>query len=185
MSDAVPGPGFRRWATQDWAVNAGYLDSQLLLVAFRTAQWAVRRWGLPGRALAFGYSLFTSLFVGVELPPGLEVGPRLRVFHPHGIVLNPGVRLGADCVLRQHVTIGNVVRRDGSEKGVASAGDDVEFGAGCVVVGAVHVGSHARVGALSLVLRDVPEWGVVLGVPAELVRVDDPAYRRPEVASEV
>ena len=98
-------------------------------------------------------------------------------------MLNPGVRLGADCVLRQNVTIGNVVRRDGSEKGVASAGDDVEFGAGCVVVGGLHVGSHARVGALALVLRDVPEWGVAVGNPAEVVRVDDPRHRRPEAVS--
>ena len=174
MTAARPGGGFLRWTTQDWAVNAGYLDSRLVLLWFRAAQWAARHWGLPGRVFAAVYSLVTSLFVGVELPPGLEVGPRLRIFHPHGIVLNPGVRLGADCVLRQHVTIGNVVRRDGTEKGVASAGDGVEFGAGCVVVGGLHVGSHARVGALSLVLRDVPEWGVAVGNPATVVRVDGP-----------
>ena len=172
--------GFRRWVTQDWAVNAGYLDSRLVLLWFRAAQWAVRHWGLPGRAFGAFYSLYTSLFWSIELPPGLEVGPRLRLYHPHGIVLNPGVRLGADCVLRQNITIGNVVRRDGTEKGVASAGDGVEFGAGCVVVGGLHVGSHARVAALALVLRDVPEWGVAVGNPAEVVRVDDPDFRRPE-----
>jgi putative colanic acid biosynthesis acetyltransferase WcaB len=172
--------GFRRWVLQDWAANAGYLDSRLVLLWFRSAQWGVRHWGVPGRAFAAFYSLYTSLFWSIELPPGLEVGPRLRLYHPHGIVLNPGVRLGADCVLRQNVTIGNVVRRDGTEKGVASAGDDVEFGAGCVVVGDLHVGSHARVAALSLVLRDVPEWGVARGNPAEVVRIDDPAFRRPE-----
>ncbi|RBY75290.1 serine acetyltransferase [Geodermatophilus sp. TF02-6] len=183
MSTAGPRGSFLRWVTQDWAVNAGYLDSRLVLLWFRAAQWAARSWGLAGRAFAAFYSLFTSLFIGVELPPALEVGPRLRIYHPHGIVLNPGVRLGADCVLRQHVTIGNIVRRDGTEKGVASAGDGVEFGAGCVVVGGLHVGSHARVAALALVLRDVPEWGVAVGNPAEVVRVDHPAHRRPEAVA--
>jgi putative colanic acid biosynthesis acetyltransferase WcaB len=171
-----------RWVTQDWAVNAGYLDSRLVLLWFRAAQWSVRHWGLPGRVFAACYSLYTSLSWSIELPPGLEVGPRLRLYHPHGIVLNPGVRLGADCVLRQNVTIGNVVRRDGTEKGVASAGDGVEFGAGCVVVGGLHVGSHARVAALALVLRDVPAWGVCVGNPAEVVRVDDPGHQRPGAA---
>ena len=164
----------RGWVVQDWAVNAGYRDSQLVLVWFRLAQWALRHWGAPGRAFCVVYRLFTSLFVSVELPAELRVGPRLRIFHPHSIVLNPGVVLGADCVLRQNVTVGNVVHRDGTEKGVASAGDGVEFGAGCVVVGPVHVGDHARIGALALVLDDVPERGVVVGNPGRLVRVDDP-----------
>jgi putative colanic acid biosynthesis acetyltransferase WcaB len=179
VTGADRSPGLLRCVTQDWAVNAGYLDSRLVLLWFRSAQWATRHGGLPGRAYAAFYSLFTSLFWSIELPPGLEVGPRLRLYHPHGIVLNPGVRLGADCVLRQNVTIGNVVRRDGTEKGVASAGDGVEFGAGCVVVGGLHVGDHARVAALALVLGDVPAWGVCVGNPAKVVRVDDPSGRRP------
>jgi putative colanic acid biosynthesis acetyltransferase WcaB len=164
---------FRAWVLQDWKVNAGYRDSQIVLALFRLAQWSHLRWGSTGRRLNVLYRLFTSLFVGVELPAELRIGPRLRIFHPHSIVLNPGVVLGADCVLRQNVTVGNIVRRDGSEKGIASAGDGVEFGAGCMVVGAVHVGDHARVGAMALVLEDVPARGVVVGNPARLVRIDD------------
>jgi putative colanic acid biosynthesis acetyltransferase WcaB len=164
---------FGRWTLQDWAVNAGYRDSQLILVWFRAAQWSHHRWGFLGQRLNVVYRLFTSLFLSIELPPELHVGPRLRIYHPHSIVLNPSVRLGADCVLRQNVTIGNLVRRDGTEKGVASAGDSVEFGAGCVVVGGLHLGDYARVGALAVVRENVPEYGVVVGNPARLVRVDD------------
>ena len=159
---------------QDWAANGGYRDSQIVLVLFRAAQWGSTRGGRLGSWYCTVYKLFTSLFLSIELPPELQVGPRLRVFHPHGIVLNPSVRLGADCVLRQGVTIGNAVRRDGTQKGVASAGDGVDFGAGCVVVGDLHVGDHARIGALAVVLGDVPAWGVVVGNPARLVRIDEP-----------
>jgi putative colanic acid biosynthesis acetyltransferase WcaB len=165
---------FASWVFQDWRVNAPYLDSQLILAWFRLAQRATRRWGPAGRAVGVSYRLLTSMFMSIELPPQIEVGPRLRLFHPHSVVLNPQVRLGADCILRQNVTIGNVMRRDGTEKGVASAGDRVEFGAGCVVVGDVHVGDDARIGALALVLTDVPARGVVVGNPAKLVRIDDP-----------
>ncbi|MCF7553805.1 hypothetical protein [Pseudonocardia sp. WMMC193] len=155
-----------RHVFQDWSVNAGYRDTQLILAWFRSAQWALRRWGAVGRWYCAFYRLFSSLFLSVELPAELEVGPRLRIFHPHGLVLNPGVRLGSDCVLRQHVTIGNTTRRDGTERGVASAGSRVEFGAGCVVVGDIHVGDDARIAALALVTRDVPAGGVVRGTPA-------------------
>ena len=173
--DHEPTGSFVGWVFQDWTVNAGYRDSQLLLASFRLAQWSHHRWGRAGRKLNAVYQLATSLVVSVELPPEVDVGPRLRIFHPHSIVLNPGVRLGADCVLRQNVTIGNVLRRDGTERGIARAGDGVEFGAGCVVVGDVEVGSHARIGALALVSQDVPAYGVVVSSRATLLRVDSPA----------
>lgn len=168
-----PRPGLG-YVFQDWSVNAGYRDAQLLLAWFRTAQLVHRRFGVLGMAFVVFYRLFTSLFCSIELPAECVIGPRLRLFHPHSVVLNPGVRMGADCILRQNVTVGNVVRRDGTEKGVASVGNGVEFGAGCVVVGDLHVGDHARIGALSLVLETVPERGVMIGNPARLVRIDDP-----------
>jgi putative colanic acid biosynthesis acetyltransferase WcaB len=81
--------------------------------------------------------------------------------------------MGADCILRQNVTVGNIVRRNGDEKGIASVGDGVEFGAGCVVVGNIHIGDHARIAALALVTEDVPPRGVMRGNPAQLIRIDD------------
>lgn len=164
--------GLAGWVLQDWRVNAGYRDSQLVIAWFRLAQWSHAHWGRPGRSLNVLYRLVTSLVFGVELPPEVRVGPRLRIFHPHSIVLNPGVVLGSDCILRQNVTVGNVMNRDGTQKGVASAGDGVEFGAGCVVVGGITVGSRARIGALALVREDVPAGGVVVSSPARLLRVD-------------
>jgi serine acetyltransferase len=174
MTASTPTPSMRQWVFQDWRVNAERRDSRIVLVLFRGAQWALRNWGRPGRWIASIYRLTTSLLLSIEIPPECEIGPRLRLFHPHAIVLNPAVRFGADCILRQGVTVGNTIRRDGTEKGVASLGDAVDLGAGCVVVGDLHVGDHARIGALAVVLEDVPAWGVVVGNPARLVRVDEP-----------
>ncbi|HEY4829172.1 MAG TPA: hypothetical protein VIH85_20535, partial [Solirubrobacteraceae bacterium] len=112
--------------------------------------------------------------LGVELPVSTTIGPRLRLYHPHGIVLNPNCTLGSDCHLRHGVTVGNRVDRMGNEVGVASIGDYVELGAGCVVIGNVHVGDHARVGALAVVLDSVPAWGIVVGNPGRVIRVDEP-----------
>jgi serine acetyltransferase len=170
------GLGWRSWVFQDWAANAGYPDSRLILVGYRFTQWARSGWGPLGTVIFAVYWIVTARILGVELPTSTRIGPGLRMPHPHGIVLNPAVRIGSDCLIRHNVTIGNTTRRDGSERGVASVGDGVEFGAGCVVVGPLHVGDHARVGALSLVTRDVPAWGVVVGNPAVLVRVDEPGH---------
>jgi putative colanic acid biosynthesis acetyltransferase WcaB len=165
---------WRQWVLQDWAANAGYPDSRLILAAYRFTQLTRTQWGPLGGLIFAVYWIVVARVVGVELSPSTRIGPGLRMPHPNGIVLNPGVTMGAGCLLRHNVTIGNLTRRDGSDKGIASVGDDVEFGAGCVVVGDIHVGDHARIGALSLVTQDVPAWGVMLGNPAKLVRIDEP-----------
>jgi putative colanic acid biosynthesis acetyltransferase WcaB len=166
--------GFRDWVLQDWTVNDGRPDSQLLLAWFRLAQWGTRRWGRFGRFVVNPCWLISCLVIGVELPVTTVIGPRLRLYHPNGIVLNPHSTLGSDCHLRHGVTIGNRVDRDGTERGVATLGDAVDLGAGCMVIGDIHVGDHARIGALALVLSPVPDWGVVAGNPARLIRVEAP-----------
>ncbi len=58
---------------------------------------------------------------------------------------------------------------------MATLGDDVELGTGCVVIGSVHVGDHARIGALAVVTKSVPDWAVVVGNPGRVLRIDEPA----------
>jgi putative colanic acid biosynthesis acetyltransferase WcaB len=165
---------FRKWVLQDWQVNAGRPESQLILAWFRLAQWAADHWGALARIVVTPYWLIVSLVVGVELPVTATIGPRLRLYHPHCIVLSPHCRLGSDCHLRQGVTIGNRVDRMGNELGVARLGDDVELGATCAVIGDVEIGDHARIGALAVVLNSVPAWGVVVGNPGRVIRIDEP-----------
>lgn len=167
--------GFVGHLVQDWSVNAGRPDSRLVLVVFRLSQWAARRWGRPGRLVVLAAQVFNSVVFGVELPAACVIGPRLRLYHPHSIVLNPGVRIGADLQLRHNTTLGNVVDRDGTERGNPVLGDDVDLGATCAVLGPVRVGSGARIGALAVVTRDVPARGVAVGNPARVLRVDEPS----------
>lgn len=159
---------------QDWAVNAGRPDSRLVLLVFRASQWAARRWGRPGRLVVLVLQVINSLLFGVELPAACVVGPRLRLFHPHSIVLNPGVRIGSDAQLRHNTTIGNIVDRDGTERGNPVIGDGVDLGATCAVLGPIVVGHGARIGALAVVTKDVPDWGIAVGNPARVIRVDAP-----------
>lgn len=166
--------GFAGYVFQDWAVNAGRPDSRLVLMTFRSSQWAARRWGRPGRLVVLALQVLNSLLFGVELPAACVIGPRLRLFHPHSIVLNPGVRIGADAQLRHNTTIGNIVDRDGTERGNPVIGDGVDLGATCAVLGPIAVGHGARIGALAVVTKDVPDWGIAVGNPARVIRVDEP-----------
>ena len=173
--------GFRERVLQDWAANAARPESQLILAWFRLAQWASVRWGRLARLVVTPYWLTCSMVFGVELPASAQVGPRLRLYHPHGIVVSPHCTLGSDCHLRHNVTVGNRVDRDGNEVGVATLGDHVELGAGCAVIGDLHVGDHTRVGALAVVVKSVPAWSVVVGNPGRVIRVDEPtAVQEPE-----
>ena len=83
--------------------------------------------------------------------------------HPNGIVIHPGALIGPNCMLMQQVTIGE--RRDG----VPSLGGHVDVGAGAKVLGAIHVGDHARIGANAVAVHDVPAGATALGVPARIV----------------
>jgi putative colanic acid biosynthesis acetyltransferase WcaB len=165
--------GLLAWVFQDWAVNRGSPVHQALLAWFRLAQWARRRWGIVGRlTISAPYSLITALLLSMELPTTVTVGPRLRLHHKHAIVINSNAVIGSDCQLRQGVCVGNKTDRNGKDLGTATIGNGVDFGAHSVVIGPIHVGDHARIGALAVVTKSVPDFGVVVGNPGRVIRVD-------------
>ena len=104
--------------------------------------------------------------VGITLPVSAEIGPGLRIWHFGNIIIHPGVVIGSNCTLRQGVTIGNR-HADGP---VPRIGDDVEFGAYAQVLGAVRIGNNCRIGAMSVVLTDVPDNATAVGIPARIIR---------------
>jgi serine O-acetyltransferase len=128
---------------------------------------------LLGRAVAL-VALVVQRWVrnvgGIQISSAAHIGPGLMVTHEGGIVIGP-VRIGRHCTLSHGVTLGR-----GKAHGTARAGEDrpvlgdrVWVGPGAVIAGNVRVGADASVGPRSVVLRDVPPRGVVLGVPVRLV----------------
>jgi serine O-acetyltransferase len=89
----------------------------------------------------------------------------LRIWHFGNIFVNPDSVLGANCTLRQGVTIGN--RVEGGPSPVL--GDDVEVGAYAQILGGIKVGRGAKVGAMSVVLVDVPDGATAVGNPARII----------------
>jgi len=110
--------------------------------------------------LAF-FSFFT-LLTGIYIPRNCQIGGGLKIWHFGCIFLHPKVVIGEDCTLRQEVTIGN---RSSSDD-VPQLGDRVDVGAGAKIIGAIYIGNDVVIGANAVVLEDVPDGHIAVGVPA-------------------
>ena len=106
---------------------------------------------------------------GIELPYSAAVGRRVVVEHQGGIVVHGNCVLGDDCIIRQGVTLGNKSLDRPAD--APRLGRRVNVGAGAKILGLVHVGDDAAVGANAVVLKDVPAGRVAAGVPAKLLPV--------------
>jgi serine O-acetyltransferase len=103
---------------------------------------------------------------GISLPLTAQIGPGLRIYHFGNIFVHPDAVVGRNCTLRQGVTIGNI----GVEGPVPVVEDDVDFGAYAQVLGNVHVGRGATIGAMSVVLQNVPAGATAFGNPARILQ---------------
>lgn len=104
---------------------------------------------------------------GISLPPGAKIGAGLRIYHFGNIFVHSSAVIGSNVTLRQGVTIGN--RREDGPAPVIE--DDVEFGAYAQVLGGIRVGRGAKIGAMSVVLCDVPAGATAVGNPARIISI--------------
>lgn len=180
-SDSSIGSAFKL-ALSDIAANPGDPKTQLALSLFRLAHWA----RIGGRRKVFimcpvviFYRIAVEWILGIELRPKTKVGPGLRLYHGIGLVINDGATIGRNVTLRHGVTIGSA--RHGGPSPVIC--DDVEIGAGAILLGEITIGQGASIGAGAVVLRDVPAGCVARGNPAAIFRGKDriyPVTERPE-----
>lgn len=124
-------------------------------------------WKHHFRLLARWLSQVARWLTAIEIHPGAEIGRRLFIDHGMGVVIGETTVIGDDVTLYQGVTLGGT----GKEKGKRhpTIGNSVVIGAGARVLGNVCVGDNSRVGAGSVVLRDVPGNSTVVGVPGHIV----------------
>ncbi len=124
---------------------------------------------LPARLL----SHWTRLLTGIEIHPGAAIGRRVVIDHGAGVVIGETSVVGDDCLLYQGVTLGGVSLEHGKRHPTLE--DHVVVGAGAKVLGPITLGKGARVGANSVVVRDVPPGATVVGTPAREAIRRDPA----------
>jgi serine O-acetyltransferase len=139
------------------------------MVVYRFGRWRYTiPWRLVRMPFSFAYKIAFALVLmatGAELPCEAQLGRRVRIDHPQGLVVSGDARLGDDVVLRNGVTIG--LRRAG-RRGSPVLGNRVDVGAGAKILGEIHIGDDSSIGANAVVLEDVPPASIAVGVPATI-----------------
>lgn len=115
-------------------------------------------------------SQISRFLTGIEIHPGAKIGRRLFIDHGMGVVIGETCEIGNDVVLFQGVTLGGT----GKEKGKRhpTVEDNVFISTGVKVIGAVTLGRNSKIGAGSVVLKDVPPNSTVVGIPGKVVVQD-------------
>lgn len=105
---------------------------------------------------------------GIEVPYSSKIGRRVIIEHQGNIVIHGDAVIGDDCIIRQGVTIGN--RKLDTPYDAPTIGNNVNIGAGAVLLGGIRVGNNAAIGANAVVLKDVPENSLAVGNPARILQ---------------
>ncbi|PHR49470.1 MULTISPECIES: serine acetyltransferase [Cycloclasticus] len=108
---------------------------------------------------------FWSTITGAEIPLNGHLGGGLLIPHPNGIVIHPNSLIGVNCLIHQQVTIG--VNRNSNKP--PTIGGHVDIGAGAKIIGNVKIGNHVQIGANAVVLEDIPDNSISVGVPAKVI----------------
>jgi serine O-acetyltransferase len=137
-------------------------------LAFHRVAHAIwrRGWPVPARFL----SHIARFLTGIEIHPAAKLGPGLFIDHGMGVVIGETAEVGENVTLLQGVTLGGTSLR--REKRHPTLGNNVVVGAGAKIIGAFKIGDGSRIGAGSVVVREVPTNSVVVGVPGRVTYRD-------------
>lgn len=117
--------------------------------------------------LARALSQVSRFLSGVEIHPGATLGRRFFIDHGMGVVIGETAEVGDDVTIYQGVTLGGTSLDPGKRH--PTIGDRVVIGGGAKILGNITIGENCRIGAGSVVLRDVPADSTVVGVPGHIV----------------
>ena len=119
---------------------------------------------------------------GVEIHPGATLGAGLFIDHGMGVVIGETAEVGRNVTLSQGVTLGGTTLE--RIKRHPTLGDNVVVGADAIVLGAITVGDGSRIGAGSVVVRDVPPNSTVVGIPGRVILRDGKPVTQPAKAAD-
>ena len=134
------------------------------------------------RLVARLLSHVARMLTGVEIHPRAQIGHHFFIDHGMGVVIGETTIIGDRCHVLQGVTLGGTSTR--REKRHPTLEDDVTVGAGAQIIGAVTIGTGAKIGAGSVVVSSVPPRATVVGVPGHVIaytnRSNDTVERLPD-----
>jgi len=134
---------------------------------YRVAHWLYLRRRFT---LARMVSQFARFVTGIEIHPGAKIGRGVFIDHGSGVVIGETAEIGDNVTIYQGVTLGGT----GKEKGKRhpTVGNNVLISTGAKILGAITIGDNSKIGAGSVVLKDVPPNSTVVGIPGRVVILD-------------
>ncbi len=122
---------------------------------------------IPMKLAARCLSQVSRVLTGIEIHPGARIGHSVFIDHGMGVVIGETAEIGNRCLLYQGVTLGGTGKENGKRH--PTLAENVVVGAGAKVLGAIRVGTNTRIGAGSVVVRDVDADCTVVGIPGRVV----------------
>lgn len=127
-------------------------------------------WKLNLKLLARLISHFSRFLTGIEIHPGAKIGKFLFIDHGMGIVIGETTIIGNNVSLYQGVTLGGL--KSIREKRHPNIGDNVIVGAGAKILGPIKIGRNSKIGANSVVTKNIPANATVVGIPGRIIYSD-------------
>jgi serine O-acetyltransferase len=140
-----------------------YPGLHAILIYRLTHKLYLKKWFVLARFISqIGRSL-----TGIEIHPGAKIGKGLFIDHGMGVVIGETAEVGDNVTIYHGVTLGGTGKDKGKRHPTVE--DGVMIGAGAKVLGPITIGKNSKIGANSVVLKDVPANSTVVGIPAKVV----------------
>ncbi|CEO20509.1 serine O-acetyltransferase EpsC [Paraclostridium sordellii] len=113
-------------------------------------------------------SQINRFITGIEIHPGANIGSGILIDHGMGVVIGETAVVGNRVTIYHGTTLGGTGKESGKRH--PTVGNDVIIGAGAKVLGPITIGNNSKVGANSVVLKDVPSNSTVVGIPGKIIK---------------
>jgi len=138
-----------------------------VMIVYRFGRWRYHVRPTPVRKFfsLIYHVLFkiVQILTGIELPCEVAVGRNFIIDHFGGIVISGYAKFGDNCRIRNGVVVG---LRHIEDKRAPVIGDNVDIGSGAKLLGPIRIGNNVLIGANAVVMLDVPDNSIAVGVPA-------------------
>ena len=148
----------------DWGAQGFWV-----MLVYRFGRWRYQISNTILRKLfSFIYKILYKLvqiLTGIEFPCEVQIGKHFVIDHFGGIVVSGYAKFGDHCRIRNGVVVG---LKNVDDPCAPTFGDHVDIGAGAKVLGNIKIGHHVTIGANAVVLCDVPDYSIAVGIPAKI-----------------
>jgi len=155
--------------------NDPAISSRIELFFNYPGVWAIFWYRIANRLYRRGFKSFARFLMGInqiltniDIHPGATIGRRVFIDHGFGVVIGQTAIVEDDVLIYQGVTLGGVSLTPGKRYPTIKSG--VVIGAGAKVLGNITIGANSKIGANSVVVREVPENSTAIGIPAHVIQ---------------